>query len=67
MDNIWQKAGGTKFLITLIVIVASIVLVWFGKIDGTQFVAAITAIGGLYFAGNVGATFANAKVEAAKK
>ena len=67
MDNTFQKLGGTKWLFALLVLAIASVLAWFGKIDGTRYCELIGAVAGLYFAGNVGATFANAKMEQAKK
>lgn len=47
-----QLAGGKKFLLTLVVFLASCLLLWFGKISSGEWTALSAAIAGVYTAGN---------------
>lgn len=67
MENFFQKIGGTKFFVCLLVTAISTVLVWCSKISGAEFCAVVGGVAGLFFGSNAAATFANAKLETAKR
>ena len=67
MENIFQRLGGTKLFVCVLVTIISTVLVWFGKISGAEFCAVVGGVAGLFFGSNTVSTFGNAKLEAAKK
>ena len=48
-----NTVGGRKFLISLVSIVATATLMWFGKIDDGVYSTVIIAAMGAYIAGNV--------------
>lgn len=48
-----ETMGGRKFVMTLGCGVATTLLTWFGKIDGTTYSLVIVATVGAYIAGNV--------------
>lgn len=53
MSALTNRLASRKWTLTLLCVVLAAVAVWFGKIDGEQFVGLLQWLVGLYMAGNV--------------